>query len=84
MAQSDAGNWYGRIARYLDGELPETEFLAFATTDGMKCEGYYFVGEQQRRMHGREAARPWFERCVALGMDRYWEHKLSTLRLDEQ
>ena len=83
-AKAEPENWYGRITRYLMGDLSQDEFLDYATDDNLRCEAYYFIGEKTRLTSDFQKARSWFEKCVALDNERYWEHKLSELRLERQ
>ncbi len=83
-ARAQPDNWYGHIARYIAGELSQSEFLESAADDGQRCEAYYFVAEKTRLTSGPEQARGWFDKCTAVGRDDYWEHKLACLWLEQQ
>ena len=81
---SEPDNWYGRIVRYLAGELGQDELLGSATEDGQRCEACYFVGEKTRLAGDAAGARNWFEKCVAVGQPNYWEHMLSAQHLEKE
>ena len=83
IAQAQPDNWYGRLNRYLAGELSQDQFLGFASNDDERCEAYYFIGEKIRITKGFDAAREWFEKCVGLGKAGFWEDDFSRQILEK-
>lgn len=76
--------WFAKLVRYYADELSQAELLAAAETDRMRCEAYYYIGEKIHAQRGPAEAREWYERCVALGIEYYWEHTLAQARLAEK
>ncbi|MEP0846024.1 MAG: tetratricopeptide repeat protein [Phycisphaerae bacterium] len=81
---TDRRMWFAKLVRYYADELSQDEILAAAETDRMRCEAYYYIGEKIRVQRGPAEAREWYERCVALGIEYYWEHTLAQARLVEK
>lgn len=82
IAKAKPDNWYGRLNRYLAGEISQDELLGFAANDDELCEAYYFIGEKIRITKDFDAAREWFEKCLALGKQGFWEDLFSRQQLE--
>jgi len=62
-----AGGWLVRVYACLAGELAPSELVSAAKPDDPQqiCEACYYAGEVARLRGQPQAARGWFEQCVA-------------------
>jgi tetratricopeptide (TPR) repeat protein/predicted Ser/Thr protein kinase len=62
-----AGGWLARVYACLAGESAPSELASLATPGDLRriCEAYYYAGESCLLRGEPEAARGWFEQCVA-------------------
>jgi tetratricopeptide (TPR) repeat protein len=64
--------WLATVLECLTGELSPGELVAAAQRKNdakSRCEACYYAGERCRLDHDDDAARRWFERCVATGVE---------------
>lgn len=84
---SDQMEWMHAITSYLSGEIDEVALLARAKADPKKaieqaCEGYYYIGMRRLLVdRDSEAARPYFEKCIATNVRKFAEYSFSKREL---
>lgn len=79
--------WQLRLLAFARGEIDEAQLLNFAKVDDYRrtkenlCEGYYNVGEMHLALGDTPGARANFERCVAVGVTTFVEHRMAIAEL---
>jgi lipoprotein NlpI len=74
-----ADEWTLTVARFLVGQITETDLFAKTTaadataTKGRECEAHFYSGWIRLIEGDRAKAKEAFEKCLATGMDTYYE-----------
>jgi len=83
--------WQLCIARFLVGDLTETNFLTQATEtamrptdqDGQQCEAFYYAGMKHFLDGDKSGAANFFGKCIATGQNNYAEYTSAMVELSE-
>ncbi len=80
-------DWRKMIGRYLQGQLPEADFLAasetgtFRTVPELRCEAFYFAGMMHLLDQDAAGAREFFMKAMGTGFRSAQTYSLATAAL---
>jgi tetratricopeptide (TPR) repeat protein len=63
--------WLKAVVEHLLGRRSADSLVSLAETDGQRCEANYYAAENLYQDGNAEAAREYYEACLATGVDRY-------------
>lgn len=82
------GDWPSTIARFLTGEVSESDFLKAADSDDVKqmrnqkCEAYFYAGNLRLLDGDKSTAADYFKKCLETGAKDYYEYQSATAELE--
>ncbi|MCZ6681908.1 MAG: hypothetical protein O7B26_01915, partial [Planctomycetota bacterium] len=74
--------WPALLVGYYAGKFSREYLIAEAASALRHCEASYYIGEKVLCEEGPDAARVWFQRCIATDVRHLDEYHLARRRLD--
>jgi len=82
------GDWPSTIARFLTGDISESDFLKAADSGDekhlrdQKCEAYFYVGTVKLIDGDKSAATDYFTKCLETGSKKNYEYQSAAVELE--